>query len=168
MEKTSTTCGNMHFCYLGSCISNHIFPSHAGSPITNYAYYVPIMDKYLLGYKHVTIYKSVKYIFFYCWQCPDFCVEAGYYFSKITDFCCCIHELLQFRYCIVQGKKLYSFSEQTLFSTSSFWFTICSSYKRFYWIKQDIPDEEGDKTFGIQSFSARLGQKRVCFSNITF
>jgi len=27
---------------------------------------------------------------------------------------------------------------------------------------QDIPDIEGDKAFGIESFSTRLGQKRVC------
>ena len=34
----------------------------------------------------------------------------------------------------------------------------------FYWIFiQDIPDIEGDKAFGIQSFSTRLGQKKVCF-----
>jgi homogentisate phytyltransferase/homogentisate geranylgeranyltransferase len=26
---------------------------------------------------------------------------------------------------------------------------------------QDIPDVEGDKVFGIHSFSVRLGQKRV-------
>jgi homogentisate phytyltransferase/homogentisate geranylgeranyltransferase len=36
---------------------------------------------------------------------------------------------------------------------------------------QDIPDVEGDKVYGIRSFSVRLGQKRVyntCNLFITF
>lgn len=35
----------------------------------------------------------------------------------------------------------------------------------FFWLKmefiQDVPDLEGDKTFGIRTFTVRLGQKRV-------